>query len=178
MKKGFRRILVILTVFVILFALTGCGGNNSSSTNSGQTSSGSSQQTKSNPDKVLKAGEAATLEGMEITLVNATVPKNVSADGEYKYVVVRYKVKNTATRDLQWENKTIYWFDNTLAEKKMSIKNTGVKTASESGIVPAGASGEFEAVYKVALSLNSIDLRYYSSPDTPYRARWMIDITK
>ncbi|MEN6350719.1 MAG: hypothetical protein ABFD08_15160 [Syntrophomonas sp.] len=178
MKKGFRRILVILTVFVILFALTGCGGNNSSSTNSGQTSPGSSQQTKSNPDKVLKAGEPATLEGMEITLLNATIPKNVSVDGEYKYVVLRYKVKNTAAKDLQWENKTIYWFDNTLGEKKMSIKNTGVKTASESGIIPAGASMEFEAVYKVALSLNSTEFRYYAAPDTSFSAKWVIELTK
>lgn len=178
MKNGFRKILAILTMFVISFASMGCGGNNSYSSNSAQTSSGFSQQTKNNPDIVLKAGETATLEGLEITLVNATIPKNVSADGEYKYVVLRYKVKNTTTKDLQWENKTIYWFDNTLGEKKQSIKNTGVKTASESGIVPAGASGEFEAVYKVALSLNSIDFRYYASLDKPHSAKWVIDITK
>ncbi|MEN6388792.1 MAG: hypothetical protein ABFD04_00105 [Syntrophomonas sp.] len=178
MIKGSNRILAILTIFVISFALMGCGANNSSSINSTQTPSGSSQQTKNNPDKVLKAGESAILEGMEITLLNATIPKNISADGEYKYVVLRYKVKNTATKDLQWENKTIYWFDNTLGEKKMSIKNTGVKTASESGIIPAGASGEFEAVYKVALSLNSVDFRCYTSPDTSYSAKWVIDITK
>lgn len=171
-----KLLTIVLTISFSSVLLIGCGTKDPIPTASSQ-SSGNAVQSKSNPEKILQAGETATLNGMEVTLVNTSTPKNVSADGEYKYVVLRYKIKNTGTAALQWDNKNIYWYDSTLGEKKGSIKNTGVKTAVvESGTISPGASEEFEAVYKVSISVSNAEFRYYPSSDASYQAKWKLDI--
>lgn len=182
MKQTRTRAPWVALLSLTLCALgTGCGSETSEGTPGpgAKAAAPPGPKAKATPS-VLEAGDTATCEELEITLLRCRRVDEFTktpAEGQ-GYAVLRFRVKNVGTeeefglieRDLQWRNPAD-------GMRNGPESYTGVPTANpESLDLAPGAQAEFEGVYQFPLELSEAEFDYLEGYDPKPKATWRIPL--
>jgi hypothetical protein len=129
---------------------------------------------------LLRAGQAAAYEGLEITLLSLTRATEFSKtppEGQ-GYAVLRFKVRNTGAEEKSsMVGGDLQWAETASGRRNGPESYTGVPTESSMDFrLAPGAEAVYEEVYLIPKELAEVELHYVPGLDPKEKARWMMKI--
>ena len=166
-----------LTAILLCFSMTLLACSKSSP--SKDTPSGSAKRIPAGRPELLKPGQKATIDDIEITILSARTTDqytNSPSEGK-KYIVLRFKVKNLSGEEKLYcrgQSANLQWIDPKEGRRYGTEFGVPCNNPEKDSLAP-GAEGEFEAAYMIPKEYSEAEF-HYAAMDPMEKARWLVPV--